>query len=396
LIARKFPALARLCYRALPIALAMVAALTDRSRAQTDPFDLGRAQDIAARPMALGGSYTAVASDASALYYNAAGLSAVKKHELSLSLDRSVLKAVDQADGFPVSQRETESLRIQSLAWLLPVPTVRGGLAFAFGYYRPRTFEDLLSYEDAASATRGTYAYRAEGSLDQYRAAMGVDIAPDLSFGLALGYAGGREEIHESDSGETAELRTYAGLSLEPSLLFKITPRIRAGISLVLWEKYFDVEDVVEQKGEGNYEDHYQVSSPFQVKTGVAYQGNDFLLAADAHGNAFSQYAYGEKSAATLEKAHYRDEWILSLGAERFIPPANMVLRAGYALNTWPQRFFEPTYDLHRVSAGMGFLFSGSLSLDLAYTYSFWGLAGDGVTMDNSEHRALATVAFRY
>ena len=69
--------------------------------------------------------------------------------------------------------------------------------------------------------------------------------------------------------------------------------------------------------------------------------------------------------------------------------------RAGYTLTTSAQPQYEPTYELNRLSAGVGFLFSGSLSLDLAYSYSFWGLSGDGVTMDDLEHRAELAVLFR-
>jgi len=378
----------------LSLALAAFPAFADD--ANPTPFSLGRAQDIAARPMALGGSYTAVASDASALYYNPAGLSAVKKHELSLSLERSVLSGVDKAGNFPSHSQRQEDLRIQSLAWLMPVPTVRGGLSFAFGYYRPRTFSDLISYEDSLSATRGTYAYNAEGTLENYRVGMGLDIAPDLTFGLAAGYVTGGEQIHVSDSGQVGYLRNYDGFNLEPSLMFKVSPRLRMGCSVVLWEKFFSLEDIYEQKGVGNSENDYQVSYPFQVKSGVAYQGDDFLLAGDFRYNGFSQFSYGSKSASVLDKAGYKDEMILSVGAERFIRPANLVLRAGYTLNSLPETAFDPTYDLNRISAGVGFLFSGALALDLAYSYSFWGMSGDGVNVDNREHRALMTFAYRY
>jgi hypothetical protein len=87
---------------------------------------------------------------------------------------------------------------------------------------------------------------------------------------------------------------------------------------------------------------------------------------------------------------------ILSLGAEKFLSVANTMLRAGYTMNTLPETAFDPTYNLHRFSAGVGFLFSGSLTLDMAYSYSFWGLAGDGIRLDNREHRALLTMAYRY
>jgi hypothetical protein len=380
-------------------ALTVFAALTASAASAADnpnPFGLGRAQDISARPMALGGSYSAVASDASALYYNPAGLSAVKKHELSLSLERSVLNGVDRADGYPSTTLRQEDLRIQSLAWLWPIPTSRGGLTFAFGYYRPRTFADVIGYQDGLSAQRGAYAYRADGALGAFRAGMGVDLAPDISFGLAAGYVSGSEEIVVDDSGTVGYLRNYDGLDLEPALMFKLSPRLKLGFSLVLWEKIFNLEEVYEEKGVGNSETNYQARFPFQAKSGLAYQGNSFLLAADARLNGWSQYRYGTRSASTLEKAGYQDELILSAGGEKFIRPANMVLRAGYTLNTLPETSFDPTYDLHRFSVGAGFLFSGALSLDLAYSYSIWGMAGDGLSLDNREHRALATFAYRY
>lgn len=371
-------------------------ALCAIASAQDNPFGLGRAQDIAARPMAMGGSYTAVASDGSALYYNPAGLSGVRKHELSLSLERSVLLGTGRSGGYPSATLRQEDMRLQSLSWLLPVATDRGGLAFAFGYYRPRTFADVIGYEDGLAAERGAYAYRADGSLGAWRAGMGIDLAPDVTFGLAAGYVSGSEEVIVEDGGTVGWLRNYDGFDLEPSLMLKISPRLKLGVSLVLWEKIFNLEEVYEEKDFGNEEANYQARFPFQAKSGLAWQGNTFLVAADARLNGWSQFRYGRRGDATLDKAGYRDELILSVGGEKFVRPANLVLRGGYALNTLPETSFDPTYDLHRVSVGAGFLFGGALSLDLAYAYSFWGLEGDGLALDNREHRGLATFAYRY
>jgi long-subunit fatty acid transport protein len=381
--------------RFAPLSLLLAASFAGAADAPT-PFSLGRAQDIAARPMALGGSYTAVASDASALYYNPAGLSAIKKHEFALSLERTVLNGLDRADGYSSRSPSVEDLGIQSFSWLWPIPTVRGGLTFAFGFYRPRTFLDAIAYEDSLSASRGAYEYRAEGARNDYRAGMGIDLAPDLSFGLAVGYAGGTEDIRLEDGGAAAYQRNYSGFNIEPSLMFKIRPRLKAGLSLVLWEKFWDLEEVYEEKGVGNSEENYQVRDPFQLKTGLSYQGDTYLVAADARLNGWSQYRYGATDASSLEKTGYRDEMILSVGAEKYFSLANAVLRAGYTLNTLPETAFDPTYSMHRVSGGVGFLFSGALAMDLAYSYAFWGMSGDGVTVDNREHRALLTLAYRY
>jgi hypothetical protein len=379
----------------LPAALLLLAALA-RGQDEKNRFDLGRAQDISARPMGLGGSYTAVAGDGSALYYNAAGLSAVRKHELALSLEHTVLIGLDRSGSFPSSHPRREDSRIQSLSWLWPIPTSRGGLTFAFAYYRPRSFDDVIRYEDEKSAELGPYDYRADGAMQAWRAGFGVDLAPDISFGLAAGYVTGREEIVETSGTTRGYLRTYNGLDLEPSLLFKVSPRLKLGLSLVLWEPIFNLEEVYEEKDVGNSEENFRASYPFQAKSGIAYQGDTWLLAADARLNGWSQYEYAPRGVSTYSNPDFRDELILSAGAEKFIRPANMVLRAGYAYNTLPEVAFDPAYALHRVSLGAGFLFSGALALDFAYAYSFWGWEGDGLTLDNREHRALATFSYRY
>jgi long-subunit fatty acid transport protein len=112
--------------------------------------------------------------------------------------------------------------------------------------------------------------------------------------------------------------------------------------------------------------------------------------------NGWSQYRYGLEGMTALDKTGYKDEVILSLGAEKFITSLNMVLRAGYTWNTLPETNFNSTYDLNRFSAGVGLLASGSLSLDAAYSYAFWGMQGSGLTLDNREHRTLLTFAYRY
>lgn len=360
------------------------------------PFSLGRAQDIAARPMALGGSYTAIASDVTALFYNPAGLSSIKRHEWLFSLEQSNMQSTGRSEGYSSRSLDQQLLRVQSLGYLLPIPTQRGGLSFAFGFYRPRTFSDLITYQDGLTDSRGPYAYEAEGTLNHYRAGFAVDIAPDISMGLAAGYMGGREEIHIEDGDEVAYLRTYHGFHLEPALMIKLTPRLRLGASLVAWETLPSLEEIYEVKDQGNEETHWEVTHPFQVKLGTAYQGHTWLLAADYKMNNWSDYRFAREGVESLEKGGYRNEHILSLGGEKYLTSSQAVLRGGYTYNTLPERAFSAAYDLHRFSAGVGFLFGGALALDAAYSFAFWELEGDGLYLENREHRAMLTFAYRY
>jgi long-subunit fatty acid transport protein len=364
--------------------------------ADGDPLDLGRAQDVAARPMALGGSYTAVASDASALFYNPAGLSAVKKHEWALSLEQSSLASRGQVGGYPSTSLHQDLMRVQSFGYVHPVPTARGGLTFAFGFYRPRTFSDLVGYQDSLAATAGAFKYESEGTLNNYRMGMGLDLSPDVTLGLAVGYVGGREDIRVSNAGDVGYLRGYHGFNFEPALMFKVTPRLRLGASIVAWEKLLDVNEVYETKDVGNSEGDYAVDMPFQLKTGLAYQGDTWLVSADYKVNDWSQYRWGRNGSETTEKTGFLNEHILSLGGEKFLKPLNTVLRAGYTYNTLPEGTYTPAYQLHRISAGAGFLFSGSFALDAAYSYSFWGLDDAGLYVENTEQRGLVSFSYRY
>lgn len=374
----------------------MALAASSATAQEGSPFSLGRAQDIAARPMALGGSYGAVASDVTALFYNPAGLSAVKRHEWLFSLEQSSLLSTGRSGSHPSRSLEQQLLRVQSLGWLLPIPTRRGGLSFAFGFYRPRTFSDLIGYQDSLSASRGPYAYEAEGTLNHYRAGFALDIAPDISLGLAAGYVGGREEIRIEDGGREAYLRGYGGFHLEPALMIKVTPRLRLGASLVAWETLPNLDEIYEVEGQGNEETRWRAKHPFQVKLGTAFQGNTWLVAADYKMNNWSDYRFGREGVESLEKGGYGNEHILSVGGEKYLAPARAVLRGGYAYNTLPERSFDAAYDLHRVSAGVGFLFGGALSLDAAYSFAFWELADDGLYLENREHRVLLSFAYRY
>jgi hypothetical protein len=374
---------------------ALLLASWAHSQDAVDPFSLGREQDIAARPMALGGSYTAVANDFSALYYNTAGLSTVKRDELHLFLEQNFLQSTGQHVGFLPRSLEQQDLRIQSLGYVVSVPAERGGLTFAFGYYRPRTFSNLVGYHDALDATHGPWRYEAQGTQDHYRAGMGVEISSQVSLGLALDYVGGDEQIRIQDSGEVAYLRTYHGVSLEPALMIKITPRLRMGASLIAWER-FNLNEVYEVKDVGNQEANYRVQYPFQLKLGLAYQGGDFLVAADYKVNNWSNYRYGSTDAELLEKASYRNEQIWSVGGEKVIPSLGIILRSGYTYNTLPERNFEPAHNLHRLSVGLGIILNGSFAMDAAYSYSYWEWTGSNLNLKDREQRTLLSFAYRY
>ncbi len=364
--------------------------------AQMDTLNLGAPQEISARAMALGGSYTAVANDFSALYYNAAGLSSVKRHEFSFTLNQTMLSTSSQITGYPKSIIDKQELGIQSIGFLWPLPVTRGGLTFAFGYYSPRNFIDASTYNDAKSITNGQYKYEAEGTVDQYRFGFGLDVAPDVSLGLAVSHTSGEERIQITDSVVSRGVNSYTGWNLEPSLMIKLTPWVKLGASLIVWD-IASVDEHQETQGIVTaYDATLNVRNPYQLKLGLSYQGNDLLVAADYKMNFWEQYRYSMDNVSFQEGAGYRNEYTLSAGVEKYISHWNTVLRGGYSYNNILDYGLTPIYNRHRVSAGIGFLLSGSVNIDLGYSYAFWESQENDLYIEDREQRAMFTLGYRY
>lgn len=359
------------------------------------PLNLGRHQDISARAMALGGSFTGVANDFAALFYNPAGLSSIRKHEAQFTLEGTRLQGEGREADFPGREGDQENLGIQSFGIVFPVATERGGLSFALGSYAARTFSDVLTFQDELTPQRGPYEYRAEGDLTHYRAGMAIDLSPDAVFGFALSYINGEEQIDIRDVPASRYLRSYGGFSLEPALLFKVTPRWRLGVSLVALER-FTVNETYQERGESSLQQEYEVRHPIQLKLGAAYQGPGYLVAADYKAFNWSNYRIGLDDADFLENPAFPNEHAASLGAEALLPSTPILLRAGYAYNTLVGPDLDPTFNIHRVSLGAGFILGGAVDLSAAYALSFWEALSNGVYSENREHRALLTFGYRY
>jgi long-subunit fatty acid transport protein len=100
---------------------------------------------VGARAIAMGGAYTGVANDYSALFWNPAGLAQLENSEFSIGL--SHLNFKDNGSYFATSNLySNNSTTLNALGLVFPVPVRRGSLVFAFGYNRESNFTTGLSY----------------------------------------------------------------------------------------------------------------------------------------------------------------------------------------------------------------------------------------------------------
>lgn len=100
---------------------------------------------VGARALSMGGAYTGIASDYSAMYWNPAGLAQMQYSEFSAGL--SYLSAKDNSTFLGANEAyTTTATALNSLGLVHKVPTVRGSLVVAFGYHRQANFASGLSF----------------------------------------------------------------------------------------------------------------------------------------------------------------------------------------------------------------------------------------------------------
>ncbi len=94
---------------------------------------------LGARALGMGGAYTGVANDYSAIFYNPAGLGQIKRMEFNLGFDFYQFNS--NATYLNSTQNATNSrTAIQSLGFVMPFPTYQGSFVLAFGYNRQANF----------------------------------------------------------------------------------------------------------------------------------------------------------------------------------------------------------------------------------------------------------------
>jgi long-subunit fatty acid transport protein len=192
---------------------------------------------VGARAIGMGGAYTGVANDYSALFWNPAGLAQLETSEFSLGLSHVNYK--DRSGYFgSINDFSNNATQLNAVGLVFPVPVRRGSLVFAFGYNRENTFTTGISYsrlspssivqeyaQNGALAPRdaqGKIAYNIAyelfladtanggrwfsplidrltqsektlegGGINNWTIGAGIDMAKNLSAGISLSYQSG-------------------------------------------------------------------------------------------------------------------------------------------------------------------------------------------------------------
>ncbi|MCX6120605.1 MAG: outer membrane protein transport protein [Ignavibacteriales bacterium] len=208
---------------------------------------------VSARQLGMGNATVGGVDDYSALFWNPAGLALERDFEFSFGLS-SLGYSNDVSYIGTKTSSNNSVVNLNNLGLVYPIPTVRGSLTFAFGFYRAAnytttasmsTFNPYSSYSQSIYLLEKPLAYNIPyklflanadtlgnvipilngnvqqainviegGGLNHWTFGGAIDVGPNLSVGISLNYAGGSysydQTVNESDT------KNYYPVSISP------------------------------------------------------------------------------------------------------------------------------------------------------------------------------------
>ncbi len=396
---------------------------------------------VGARAMGMGDAHIACVNDATALFYNPAGLARVKRLELGLGLSHQRFENETGLLGSglhdalipyynDVSRLQTNT-RFSSASFVYPVPTYRGSLVFGLGVFRMMSFDQTFKYVYSLGPRYDPEAdelISESGGVNMWSAGGALDISPNISLGLALNYWHGKEdyslesernwwqndtlfwhryddEIYDDYSGFSAKL----GMSIWPSKYFSFGLTLESPTWLTVNEEYIlrtestydipwtDTIWIEEDRGLPQY----KLTHPYKFGMGAAFYFKNILLSGDINYADWSQLKYregveiGEKNRNVKE--YYREVLRWGVGAEVLVPWISSKLRAGYYSDPLPYDSPFLNSDRDYLTFGLGFLVDQVMTIDFAWVHGFYNFKYEFESFkeDYTTNRFYITTAFR-
>lgn len=393
---------------------------------------------IGARAMGMGGAHLAAASDASAMYWNPAGLVFIRRIELASTLSRENNQVDTRYFGTPANAEESDT-RLNSLGVVYPFPTLRGALVVGAAVNRVHSFDsiyrhegynpfisygpdDLIlggeNYEVETQATQGgLYAWTFSGAMD---------VSEQLSLGLSLNiWDGSYESQFRSEETDVEDVWWHDqivltqeddfdidGYNLTLGGIYRATRHLNFGFSVNSkvdikfdGEQYQKVSQTCDDGAdeadcyEGSYTEYYLYEDreiPWAFNFGIAYTQKMFVIAADVNYMDWSETFTPDPE---LNEEQLYDEVLrLRVGGEFIVPNSPMRLRAGFYTDPLAYQGTKINDDRAYFTCGAGFILDRVFTIDLAYVGGSWERFNQdhGYLAETTSSRFFLTGSYRF
>jgi long-subunit fatty acid transport protein len=420
-----------------------------RLKNETKIFFGGHQVGIGTKAISMGGAFVAIADDYTATYWNPAGLAQIQRMEMLGSMSHLMLDTKAEYSGQELVD-ETTSTKFNSFGFVMPYPTYRGSLVFAFGYNNIGGFDRGLAIKrnvnvdvvtDTEESYYNEYTEIENGNFTNWAFSGALDVAKNLSMGATINFIRGKNDYQEIDYFDALQnilyfdydsernINTkYSAMSLKLGALYRlgILGRLAATLTTPIKYKasenykdkieYFDnydpiYEDYIEID-RSNSEWDYTIKVPYQFGVGAAFTlFPNLVVSGDIVYCDWSQMRYeteppdsgfSKADANLLIKQEYRATAEIHAGAEFTVPFINMQLRAGFFNKPLPYKDATFSSDRKYLTAGVGLLLDKQVKFDLAVLRGWWkdeSYFSDDIPLltENIEvTKFLATLAVRF
>jgi len=236
-----------------------------------------------AKARGMGGAFMGVADDATAVFWNPAGISQIKKTEFTLEFKNTfnqwTLKENSQESKFDHSY---SSINFVSFAY--PFKFSEKNSVFGVAYQK---LADLYLLEENQS-----YRYESRGSLDAITTALGINLSPQISLGLSVNLIlNGIDQnmLDKAHSSWEENHTSFSGLNFNLGTIYHYRDRLNLGFvlrtpfDLTQREKITGAYAISLPEGKG------RISMPLIFGLGSSYKATEKLtLALDFESKRYS------------------------------------------------------------------------------------------------------------
>ena len=345
---------------------------------------------VGARAAGMGGAQIAAGEDGSALWYNPALLTRIRRMELSGALTHQRFFNQTRFAGVSGNEYQVNKTRLSSLWGVFPVPTEQGGLSLAMAANRVKSFDRLFRFESSGGwlvnpLGEGIGGGEDDlGSLWAYSFGGGLELSRYVSMGAAVEFYDGEndynyfdEEIYEGDIYTYRyEIKSnYSGYSGKVGIAYSKSPSFHLGATikfptyLTIEQEEYDLDGYLDGRGK------YKYRLPFSFGIGTMMANRHLILAFDLNYTDYMQLEYtsGVDYDDELDVRDVYDAVVsINAGAEYMFPSLGLTIRGGYSHDPIPYTYYPLDNDLDVFTAGFGYLLDKSLKIDVALNLLNW------------------------
>jgi long-subunit fatty acid transport protein len=385
----------------------------------TPILSLGLYYGPGSRAVGLGGTYTGIADDYTATYWNPAGLAQIKRIELQGSLLQMGYSNSTRYYSTPLDA-SSNFTRLNNIGMVFPVPVYQGALSFAIGYNQVVDFGARANWrDDSGTPIQGetqSWSELETGRLGAWNLAGAVDVSPNVSLGMAVNYWVGVDELSVNenywyDSQIVSEERlistNLSGWGATAGALVKVGRWARMGLTVGTPVTYKAEEEwswASGDDGDNGYWD-YRIRAPWLLRWGFSLSPGRWLLAADIDYRDWTQVEYrSEPPQAGYSRAemnlHIRDTYRSTVGfhvgGEYLIPMYGLRARLGFGLEPAREKGASSSEDHKTLGAGLGVLLDRSVLVDASFVRVWWKQMSADLSEDIALNTFLLTVSYRF